>query len=567
MFAQFPDQKERSNLTDSGAILPLDNYMIFRNKRNFWRKEYVLIRRLTCAAWRIRQCLTKMGFGSDLKNSHEAVLKLQDWELRLLETVKKFMALRIKSDKEYASTLQNLCNQVDKESTIQMNYVSNVSKREESKQVVGRYSLQRKAIDDNYYLGQPCVQRSSRAGSTKESSVDMCNKTHGVYEDDGEEGTFSITDSAEYLVAIFSDITWKSYNSFKLLCGIKNILVLRFLNLKSWLLMIQQTEQLSKIMKTHAEDLNSGPLHRLTMMIKDKQQVKKSYIGVHQQIEAEMIKVTKTELEKLKSSYRQLIKEMNSAKEKYKEALAKGKETEKAKERYDKATMKLHMLHNQKSIFDEYSQITSLVTEEIVNVHKEIQMSVEQIDPSTEYNNFIDVHRSNTKKLMFINKHLIDCGDIASVMSHQINMNMLKTLAEELMQTQQMLLNKEEAVLELEKRIEESSKTYEKKSDIVLLLSQKQTLEELKQSVQQLRCTEAKFTAQKELLEQKVQENDGKEPPPVVNYEEDARSVTSMYNLIVKQIQMFPIGKKAACENVINMEINMNVLQKIIPQC
>ena len=66
---------------------------------------------------------------------------------------------------------------------------------------------------------------------------------------------------------------------------------------KSWLLMIQQTEQLSRIMKAHAEDLNSGPLHRLTMMIKDKQQVKKSYIGVHQQMEAEMIKVCLSILE------------------------------------------------------------------------------------------------------------------------------------------------------------------------------------------------------------------------------------------------------------------------------
>ncbi|XP_008854237.1 tyrosine-protein kinase Fer isoform X1 [Nannospalax galili] len=412
-----------------------------------------------------------MGFGSDLKNSQEAVLKLQDWELRLLETVKKFMALRIKSDKEYACSLQNLCNQVDKESTVQVNYVSNLS--------------------------------------------------------------------------------------------------------KSWLLMIQQTEHLSRIMKTHAEDLNSGPLHRLTMMIKDKQQVKKSYIGVHQQIEAEMIKVTKTELEKLKSSYRQLIKEMNSAKEKYKEAIAKGKETEKAKERYDKATMKLHMLHNQyvlalkgaqlhqsqyydttlpllldslqkmqeemikalKGIFDEYSQITSLVTEEIVNVHKEIQMSVEQIDPSTEYNNFIDVHRTTAAKEQEIEFDTSLLEENENLQANEIMWNnltaeslqvMLKTLAEELMQTQQMILNKEEAVLVLEKRIEESSKSCEKKSDIVLLLSQRQTLEELKQSVQQLKCSEAKFTAQKELLEQKVQENDGKEPPPVVNYEEDARSVTSM---------------------------------------
>ncbi|XP_075581687.1 tyrosine-protein kinase Fer-like isoform X2 [Pelecanus crispus] len=412
-----------------------------------------------------------MGFGSDLKHSHDALLKLQDWELRLLETVKKFMVMRVKSDKEYASTLQNLCNQIDKESTYQLNYISNVS--------------------------------------------------------------------------------------------------------KSWLLMVQQTEQLSKIMKTHAEDLNSGPLHRLTMMIKDKQQVKKSYVGVHQQIEAEMYKVTKTELEKLKSSYRQLIKEVNSAKEKYKEAVAKGKETEKAKDRCDKATMKLHMLHNQyvlalkgaqlhqhqyydttlpllldslqkmeeemikalKGILDEYSQITSLVTEEIANIHKEIQTSVERIDPNSEYNDFIDTYRSSevVEQAIEFDTSLLEENE--NLQANEIMWNnltaeslqvTLKTIIEELIQTQQTLLSKEKLVLELEKKLEESSKTCEKTSDIVLLLSQKHALEELKQTVQQLRCSEAKFAAQKELLEQKVQENDGKEPPPVVNYEEDARSVTSM---------------------------------------
>ncbi|XP_030049314.1 tyrosine-protein kinase Fer [Microcaecilia unicolor] len=412
-----------------------------------------------------------MGFGSDLKDSHDALLKLQDWELRLLETVKKFMTLRIKSDKDYASTLQSLCNQVDKESALQLDYISNLS--------------------------------------------------------------------------------------------------------KSWLHMVQQTEQLSRIMKTHAEDLNSGPLHRLTLMIKDKQQVKKSYASIHQQIEAEMWKVTKAELEKLKSSYRQLTKEVHTAKEKFKEAVAKGKETEKAKDRYDKATMKLHMLHNQyvlalkgaqlhqhqyydttlpllldslqkmqeemiqalRGILEEYIQITSLVSEEIVNVHKEIQTSVEQIDPATEYTDFTDTHRSPEIKIQDIEFDMSLLEEIENLQANEIMWNnltaeslqaMLKTAAEELTLVQQTLLNKEELMLELEKNIEESSRTCEKKSDIVLLLSHKQALVELKQTIQQFRCTEAKLAAQKELLDQKMLENEGKEPPPVVNYEEDARSVTSM---------------------------------------
>lgn len=44
-------------------------------------------------------------------------------------------------------------------------------------------------------------------------------------------------------------------------------------------------------MKSHADDLNSGPLHRLATLIRDKQQVKKSYQGLHQQLETHNHKV------------------------------------------------------------------------------------------------------------------------------------------------------------------------------------------------------------------------------------------------------------------------------------
>ncbi|MFT7815664.1 tyrosine-protein kinase Fer-like isoform X1 [Arapaima gigas] len=422
-----------------------------------------------------------MGFGRDLCNSHEALMKLQDWELKLLETVKRFMTMRVKSDKEYASLLLNISQHVDKHDGVgQVDHVSNVS--------------------------------------------------------------------------------------------------------KSWANLVQQTEQLSRIMKSHAEDLNSGPLHRLTMMIKDKQQVKKSYQSIHQQIESDMNKVTKSDLEKLKGTYRQLTKEANCAKEKFKEAVIKvlpyrpsstGKETEKARERYDKATMKLHNLHNQyvlavrsaqlhqeqyhdttlpllmdslqkmqeemisalKGILEEYSEITSLLSDEIVKVHKEIHTSIEQIDPLSEYEQFIESHRSQEVREPRVEFDVALLEETENLQANEIQWNnltadslqaVLKSTSDELALTQQSLHTKEDLVQDLQNKIEESAKTCEKKSDAVLLLSQKQSLEELRQTVQLLRCTEAKLTAQKELLELKMKENEGKEPPPVVNYEEDARSVNSM---------------------------------------
>ncbi|XP_072564921.1 tyrosine-protein kinase Fer-like isoform X2 [Paramormyrops kingsleyae] len=199
--------------------------------------------------------------------------------------------------------------------------------------------------------------------------------------------------------------------------------------------------------------------------------------------------------------------------------------------------MQEEMISALKAVLEEYSEITSLLSDEIVKVHKEIHTSIEQIDPSSEYDNFIETHRSQEIKEPCVEFDVSLLEETENLHANEIQWNnltadslqaVLKSTSDELVLTQQSLHTKEDLMQDLESKIEESAKTCEKKSDAVLLLGQKQALEELRQTVQLLRCSEAKLTAQKELLQQKMQENEGKEPPPVVNYEEDARSVNSM---------------------------------------
>ncbi|KAJ4921667.1 hypothetical protein JOQ06_003347, partial [Pogonophryne albipinna] len=108
------------------------------------------------------------------------LLKLQDWELKLLDTVKRFMTQRVKSDKEYAALLLSMTQQTEKQEAA--DYVSTVN--------------------------------------------------------------------------------------------------------KSWGAVVRQTEALGRVLRSHADQLNSGPLHRLASLIRDKQQLKRSYQSLHCQLEA-----------------------------------------------------------------------------------------------------------------------------------------------------------------------------------------------------------------------------------------------------------------------------------------
>uniref|UniRef100_A0A3Q4GL10 Tyrosine-protein kinase n=1 Tax=Neolamprologus brichardi TaxID=32507 RepID=A0A3Q4GL10_NEOBR len=386
-----------------------------------------------------------MGFGRDLRNSHEGLLKLQDWELKLLETVKRFMTLRVKSDKEYASLLLSMTQQMEKQETA--DYVSTVS--------------------------------------------------------------------------------------------------------KSWSQVIRQTEALGRIMRSHADDLNSGPLHRLATLIRDKQQVKKSYQSLHQQLESHIHKVTRTDLDKLKVTYRQLSRDASNAKEKYREAVAKGREVERARDRYDKAMGKLHNLHNQyvlavcsartqqdehrchaapalldalqrmqedmtlalKSILEEYCEISSLLSEEIVKVHQEIAAAVEQIDPLAEYQHFIDAYRSTPEATVEFDVSLLEETD--NLPANEILWN---TLTAESLRAKCVLSNFHFSSVSLA-------------LSCVLLLSQKLSLLELRHAVQSLRSSEASLASQKALLDAKMADAAASPPPPppppALPYEDDTRSVGS----------------------------------------
>lgn len=108
--------------------------------------------------------------------------------------------------------------------------------------------------------------------------------------------------------------------------------------------------------------------------------------------------------------------------------------------------------------------------------------------------------------------------------------NMLSSKTEELTLTQKNLQEKETLANDLEARIQSSQQSAERKSDCVLLLSQKLSLLELRQTVQSLRSSEASLLSQKALLDTKMAAAAASPPPPAppaLQYEDDTRSVSS----------------------------------------
>uniref|UniRef100_A0A7N6ATU8 Tyrosine-protein kinase n=1 Tax=Anabas testudineus TaxID=64144 RepID=A0A7N6ATU8_ANATE len=341
---------------------------------------------------------------------------------------------------------------------------------------------------------------------------------------------------------------------------------------KSLGVLVSQTDSLSLLMKKRSEDLLDGPISKLTLLIRDKQQLRKTYSEHWNLLRQELNKVTQTEVERLKNSYRQTVRDVAQAKRKYQEA-NKDKERDKAKERYIKATVKLHELHNEyvlsvqaaqvyhqhhhnkiqpallsalqtlqqemvlilKEILQEYFDLSTLLHHEVVRIHREMSSAVLAIDPHREYESFIHQNRSVGEipacaefdcSLLEDAEHLkakeIELNDLTlETVQHK-----LTAVEEELLELARTLGSQQTSVEQLEFELE-AEREGVKKGQRVYQFSKRHALEECRQQVALSQGIRAKLEVQRLILKEKLDQLGSDEPPTALMMDIDTVSVSS----------------------------------------
>uniref|UniRef100_A0A3B3YAI3 Tyrosine-protein kinase n=1 Tax=Poecilia mexicana TaxID=48701 RepID=A0A3B3YAI3_9TELE len=163
----------------------------------------------------------------------------------------------------------------------------------------------------------------------------------------------------------------------------------------------------------------------------------------------------------------------------------------------------------------------------VVGVHREISVSVQQIDPLAEYQHFIDAYSVEFDASLLDETDNIPANEILwNTLTADSLQNTLSWKTEELALTQKNLQEKEMLADDLERKGRSQVSPVCLTFSCVLLLSQKLSLLELRQAVQSLRSSEACLLSQKALLDTKMAAAVAS-PPPALQYEDDTRSVSS----------------------------------------
>ncbi|KAI2575870.1 FES proto-oncogene, tyrosine kinase [Homo sapiens] len=341
---------------------------------------------------------------------------------------------------------------------------------------------------------------------------------------------------------------------------------------QSWAEITSQTEGLSRLLRQHAEDLNSGPLSKLSLLIRERQQLRKTYSEQWQQLQQELTKTHSQDIEKLKSQYRALARDSAQAKRKYQEA-SKDKDRDKAKDKYVRSLWKLFAHHNRyvlgvraaqlhhqhhhqlllpgllrslqdlheemacilKEILQEYLEISSLVQDEVVAIHREMAAAAARIQPEAEYQGFLRQYGSapDVPPCVTFDESLLEEGEPLEPGELQLNeltvesvQHTLTSVTDELAVATEMVFRRQEMVTQLQQELRnEEENTHPRER--VQLLGKRQVLQEALQGLQVALCSQAKLQAQQELLQTKLEHLGPGEPPPVLLLQDDRHSTSS----------------------------------------
>uniref|UniRef100_A0A8C5WUS5 Tyrosine-protein kinase n=1 Tax=Laticauda laticaudata TaxID=8630 RepID=A0A8C5WUS5_LATLA len=342
-----------------------------------------------------------------------------------------------------------------------------------------------------------------------------------------------------------------------------------------WWSLVTQTEALSQALERHTEALLAGPLNTLALLIQDKQQLHRCYGEQWQQMNQDFIRTTQQEPERLRAQYRSHIRECAQAKRKYQEA-NKGKEREKAKDRYVRSLWKVYSLHNQyvlalraaevqhslhykqilpgllqslhgllqemaqitKATLQEYASITSLVQEEMVAVHQAMVRAIDRIQPATDYEEFLPPCRCEQQEvpgMVTFDRSLLEEAEMEVLQEGQLQLNelTLESLQHTLTSLEEELINATEStdahrqrvqMLEAEIQNDEMAGSSGKR---ILLLGRQKSLHEACHIFHLALGTQEKLKAQRDLLQQKLDELGPLDPPPAPDLQGDRQSLSS----------------------------------------
>ncbi|XP_043953917.1 tyrosine-protein kinase Fes/Fps [Gambusia affinis] len=295
---------------------------------------------------------------------------------------------------------------------------------------------------------------------------------------------------------------------------------------KSWGVLVSQTESLSQVMRRRSEELLDGPISKLTLLIRDKQQLRKTYAEHWSLLRQELNKVTHTELERLKSSYRQAVKDTALARRKYQD-MSKDKEREKNRERYIKASLKLHELHNEYVLSVQAAQVYhqhhySQMQPALLSALQTLQEEMVLILSVGENPVCADFDCSLLEDTEQLRPKEIELNDLTlETIQHK-----LTAIEEELLALSWSLGSQQMSVEQLELELD-NELDKDKKGQRVYQFSKRHAMEECRQQVALSQGIKAKLDVQRLLITEKLDQLGFREPPQALRLDMDSVSLSS----------------------------------------